>query len=255
MNHIFKPSKENPDICDFHVRPDNPCGRNTQDHTDKATCEVCGNTGTCDFYCYDTEYLMCMDCLDKERQAAINRGKINNNNHTADEVLNISQKVDQSIQIREDVFNAKTVAIIHLKDAIDKDDNVPNKHDVLAKALEERYNHLSDKIRIRNEETREDLIEQRAIQTYYQELKKKLTEEVQKSIKLKDVNYKPEPAPKKVKAPKLEKKYTKETVRKAAQQSGLPEQAIYFLCTAQGVSAEDAVKILTGAGLKQTGLN
>lgn len=276
MNHTFKPSRLYPTKCEHKVYQDNLCLRDQTDHTERATCEVCGNTGTCEFYCFDTEYLMCSDCLDKERGAAIARSGINlnavkdsYNNHVApnsqrlanlcaSNAITLSNKVDQSIQVREDIHVAETISIHELKKRIDEDGSVADadKHITLAKAIMERHNKFAEVIQGARDSMNDALIRQRAEQDYWQNLRAKLSNEEREQIKLKDINYKPQAPPKGIpKAPSL-KKWSLSDIRllvmkhkAAVPNSTITSDLMKNVCEAQNIRPEEALQILKQAGM------
>src|SRR5574339_135066 len=192
MNHSFTPSTADPTKC--------RCGYSEIDHTNRATCEVCGNSGTCNLMYGNI--LMCMDCEAKEQKIIAEKKaeQVKNGNP----LLEIAQQVDTTIQVRTDIHNAETMAIVDIKKTIDEDTSIPNKHFALSKILETRYLGYKDKVFSLKEEITKLETQQRAIQTYYNELSKQLRAEEKAQIKLRDVTYQPK-EPKQIKTPKGKK--------------------------------------------------
>src|SRR5688572_28633723 len=111
MKHDFNADSTEPLRCAV-------CGFHEIDHTDRATCETCGNSGTCDIVV--PGMLQCMDCIAKD--AAV--GNDIEKNLMRGE-LAIESKIDQTIRVSQDIFNAKLTSIHELKVAIDSDDSIP----------------------------------------------------------------------------------------------------------------------------------
>jgi RNA polymerase subunit RPABC4/transcription elongation factor Spt4 len=230
MNHSFIPSQLNKETC-------SNCHREEIDHTDRATCEVCGSSGTMNEY---DKILMCLDCellqrpahtvAEMDRKALITRERF--------------AKIDSGLKIQTDIFNAKTIAINALKLSIDDDSTIPvdQKHFALAKAIDERYQHLKNLIHGKREEITDHENEQRALQTYYNEHAKRLRQEEREKIRLKDAQYKPiKPEIKKPRAVKP-KKFDRDAIRDASRESGIPEAVLQMLCIARNMTPLEAVR-------------
>jgi hypothetical protein len=167
---------------------------------------------------------------------------------------NIPQ-VDSSIQVSTDIFNAKIASIEELRKQVESDETITNKHFALAQKLEERYNHLKSVITEAQNTLRESQNEHRAIQTYYNELAKKLRDEERERIKIQDVQYRPPEKPtKKPTAPKV-KVFDKHSIKQASADSGIPEMLITLTCTARNISAIEAVRVLRESGFENKGSN
>ena len=212
MKHEFRASIAEPTLCMI-------CKYNENDHGPTATCEVCGNSGTCDIVLGNM--LMCMDCQEKEKKAQeeLKSGadaRVEASRVDANKRIQDAKTIDHSIQIIQDIFNAETVAIVEIRDAIESDASITEKHFALAKSLEERHTHFQDVINAARDTIREAESKQRAIQQYYNELANKLRAEEREKIKLKDVNYKvPERKVAKPKAPSVKKLDKAELIRTA----------------------------------------
>jgi hypothetical protein len=249
MTHNFLPSQLNQTKCGFRYTPTSVCGREIHDHTDKATCESCGNSGTCDFYCGDTRILLCQDCLEKERTSAIERGGIKIATlDSAKTLIEESKRLDYSIHDWTQVFNARPVSIAELRFKIEHDESVENKHFTLAKVLDDRFKHLSSVLGLVNQKQKELSKQHQEIQLYYNELSKKLKEDEKKEISLKDVNYKPIEITKKQKAPSI-KKYDAQRIKLASAESGISAALIQMTCVARNVEPLEAVRILKSQGM------
>jgi hypothetical protein len=249
MNHNFLASQLNQAKCGHRYSPTSVCGREIDDHTDKATCESCGNSGNCDFYCGDTRILLCEDCLEKERNSSIERGGVKLAEiDSAKTLIEEAKKLDYSIHDWTQVFNARPVSIAELRFKIEHDTTIENKHFALAKALDERFKHLSSVLGLVNQKQKELSKQHQEIQLHYNELSKKLKEEEKKEISLKDVNYKPIELTKKKKAPTI-KKYDAQRIKLAAAESGIPASLIQMTCVARNIEPVEAVRLLKSQGM------
>lgn len=240
--HAFHPSALNKEQC-------NQCKRPEIDHTDRATCEVCSNSGNMVLY---VDILMCQECHTKEILAMANIEK------TADKrvaemndarMLNSLARaieIDSSIQLRTDIFNAQTMAIVDVKNAIDADETIENKNYKLAEFVTNRLNHLKGVIFELDEKRVAVNNEQKAIQVYLNQLVNKLSTEERDKLKLQDIEYKPsEVKIKKPAAPKV-KKFDKTEIRRFAlelsTELGFPvaDSLLQSICVAKNLTAEQA---------------
>jgi len=243
MNHPFSPSITDPTKC-------TTCTREYIDHSDRATCENCGSSGEMNLT--STKRLLCIECDYKEV-------RVRTPDELTDRANLVRQKfteIDAQIKIQTDIFNAKTIAIHEIKKSIDEDPSIPEneKYFALAKHIETRFNNLVDIISGRRKEIVEAENEQRAIQTYYNELSKKLRAEERENIRLKDVTYRPiEPKVAKTpKAPKIKKGPNLNEVKEACVQHGIPEAMamVQMVCVATGIGVEEAIERYKSAKAK-----
>jgi predicted transcriptional regulator len=191
---------------------------------------------------------MCPSCLVRETQAQVQSSLKSESRVTqmnAQILINKSLTIDQSIQVSQDIFNAKMISINELKLTIDNDSTIENdkKHFLLARTLDDRFKHLVQVIAGLNEQQREIQNEQRAIQTYYNELAKKLREDEREQIKLRDVQYQPPIKPiVKQKAPSI-KKYDKNVIKQVARETGMPENTIQMIVVARQIEPLTILRI------------
>lgn len=157
-----------------------------------------------------------------------------------------------SLRINTDIFNAKIKSINELKEGIDKDEAIPDnqKHFVLAQVLGERFNKLNDILHGLRKEVGDAENEQRAIQTYYNDLSKKLREEERNKIRLADTKYKPEVRVEKPKAEVKKLNWDNAGVIVAAKASMLPEPVIRMMCMTKNITPAAAVMLILEAGVK-----
>lgn len=220
------------------------------DHTDRATCEVCGNSG--EMILASNNILMCIDCDIKD----IRPRTVEEINNRAIAVQHRFREIDSRLTIATDIFNAETISIHAAKKAIDEDSAIPadKKHFELAKLVESRYDKLSDIIFSRRQEITEAESKQRALQTYYNELGKRLRQEEREAIRLKDATYKPL-EPKVIKQPKAPtvKKVNVNEIKDACAQAGIPAAmpVIMMLMTAKKIGVAEAINSFKEAKAKQ----
>lgn len=234
MNHLFEPSSSDPLLCA-------KCKHKVIDHTDRATCDNCGSSGEMNLV--SSGQLLCPECDYKD----VRPRSADELNNRSTEVRRRFTEIDAQVKISTDIFNAKTIAIHELKKAIDEDSTVPvdKKYFELAKHIETRFNNLTEIIFGHRQEVLIAENEQRAIQTYYNELGKRLRQEEREQIRLKDVTYKPlEVKPTKTpKAPTV-KKLNVDEIRKACIAAGIPDKVstVTMLMTANKKGTiEDAI--------------
>lgn len=243
MDHSFAPSVGNSELCA-------KCKRGSIAHTDNAECESCPNKGKMELF---ADMLLCRDCLQKELDAfAEHQSDSKQTERLADykSLIAESREIDAAVQIRSDIFNAHTVAIINLKAEIDNDVTIENKNFRLAELLDERYKHLKDVIFGHNQAILDATNEQKSIQTYLNNLANQLRAEEREKLKLTDISYKPAAIkplkPKQIKTVKLDKvmlrKYAHELTIELGQP--VPEYMLQVLVTSRGLSVEDAANIL-----------
>lgn len=232
------------------------CRRPEIDHTDHAVCEACPNIGPCQMYPDVNGILLCQSCIDREEMIRNSESsqikRVEEMKADATTRMEAAQSVDRSIQMRSDVFNAQTVSIIELKQIIDVDTNIKpeEKHFALAKVLTERLNQFKKAIFEKNEEMVNMVNQQRAVQTYLNDLANKLRKEQREEIHLRDVSFPVAPIksptkPRNSGAPT--KKFDKTEVRKFAALAGMPDSVIQMTCIAKNITPEQAYKLLTGA--------
>lgn len=224
-------------------------------------CEICDLMALC--YLHNNIW-MCNTCWIKEQRAKIeahNASQITpivaNSNpiHAIDpinvnSVLKEASTIDSQIQVKTDIFNAKTAAIKDIKDAIDADEAITNKPYALAEFLKNRYTHLKTVIFEQNQIIIDAGNEQKAIQVYLNELANKLRAEEREKLKIADINYQPSAA--KISKPKAIKnitttttakktKFDKVELRKAALALGVSEFTLQMVAVQKGCTISEAV--------------
>jgi hypothetical protein len=231
---------------------------NTQNAKKIGECEVCPATDI-EITVHYGNLWMCESCWSKELALQAERvkpenvqariDKVNTPQTTPiDNILIKSQAIDNSIQVRPDVFNAETIAIVELKKAIDENPEITNKPYALAETLKERHGKFQSVIFEANEKIVEASNNQRAIQIYLNQLANSLRAEEREKLKIADINYKPQapktPTVKAIKTTGTKKKFDKVELRKYAAELGVAEFTLQAFVIQRGISVEDAAKLL-----------
>ena len=197
MKHQFKASQTDKSLCEV-------CERPYLDHTNAAKCDNCGKIGPCEVN--SKFYLLCVTPEDSNCYNRALDHLIITTPHpvvnapeeviqkSAQKIIEESERVDNSIRYNGDIYNAKTVAIIDLKKAIDSDDTIPaeNKAIVFQDKLAERYYKLSTRIFELDSEKFELATEQLAIGNTLRGLGNEYRKEIRERIRAADKHYQPE---------------------------------------------------------------
>jgi Zn-dependent metalloprotease len=195
---------------------------------------------------------MCPDCWKKEQDTHNETMKPENQQARVDamnKAMTESRKLDSTIEVRSDLFNAATVSIIDLKKLIDDNPTITNKPFALAETLTERFSHFKKVIFDANESIIEATNNQKAIQVYLNNLANSLRAEEREKLKLADINYKPGAVkPVKtvstVKVRKASTKLDKKELDKYAKELGVSAFTLQMLCVSQGITPEMAANKL-----------
>lgn len=171
-------------------------------------CEVCEKTQV-SITCHYGNMWFCDDCWKLEEEAVkVNQLPENQEARviaSKDETLKLAATIDNNIQVRTDLFNAATVAIVELKKVIDDSPLITNKPYALAEALKARFEHFKTVVFQLNEQLIDAGNNQKAIQIYLNNMANQLRAEEREKLKLADLSYQP-------------KSPTKPTVRKISTQ-------------------------------------
>ena len=224
------------------------------------TCEVCekadipvelhyGNMWFCP-ECWRREVESTKTHQSPEAQQARVDALIQSQRNPITDALRTSKEVDATIQVRTDLFNAATVAIIDIKKSIDENIEITNKPYALAEALKERFEHHRNVVFELQQQVVEATNHQRAIQTYLNNMANQLRAEEREKLHLQDINYKPAP----VKIPTVKTVTTKQTskktkidkteLREAAKRLGIAEFNFQMICISKGIGVSEAELIL-----------
>lgn len=226
------------------------CHRLEIDHTDFATCETCSFIGNCELFSFVPSMipmLMCQTCIEKDKN---HMSSENQASRLSQFKLETAKQIDNSIKLRSDIFNAETVSIVELKRLIDDDQSILNKHFHLAQLVTDRMNGYKKAIFEKNEELVELSNKQQSTQVYLNELSNKLRLDEREQLKLKDINYKPNPT--KISKPKGQtvRRFDKTEIRKYALLVGVPEAVLQMVCVAKNMTPEQAMHQLKSAMTK-----
>jgi hypothetical protein len=238
MNHSFQQALDGTDKC---AR----CKYPSLAHTDNAVCEFCPNPGKVEIRYGNM--LMCEACWEKEQNLQKNNNTPEAQQGRVDAMtraMETSKKIDSSIEVRSDVFNAATTAIVDLKKVIDENPDITNKPFALAQTLTERFNHFKKVVFDANEAIIEATNNQKAIQVYLNNLANSLRTEEREKLKLQDINYQPT----KVKPVKTVKPITtakpakldQKELKKYALELGVSLFTLQMVCVSQSLTPEQA---------------
>lgn len=258
MNHTFVESHDGTDKCA-------KCKFPNVAHGNEATCDCCPEKGPVEIRYGNM--LMCNACWTKEQAAHAESMKPENQQARVDAMyartdaalqsartdmlnnaLNASRKLDASVEVRSDLFNAATVAIVDLKKLIDENTEITNKPYALAEALTARFLHFKQVVFDANQAIIDATNNQKAIQVYLNNLANSLRAEEREKLKLSDINYKPG-AVKPVKTVTTVKtrksnKLDKKELDKYAKELGVSAFTLQMLCVSQGITPEQAANKL-----------
>jgi hypothetical protein len=243
MNHTFVEPTDGTDKC---AR----CKFNAIAHGNEAICDCCPNKGPVEIRYGNM--LMCKACWDKEQALHAENMKPENQQARVDamnQAITESRKLDASVEVRSDLFNAATVSIVELKKLIDENPAITNKPYALAETLTERFSHFKKVIFDANEQIINATNNQKAIQVYLNNLANSLRAEEREKLKLQDINYKPGAVkPVKtvtaVKTRKASTKLDKKELDKYAKELGVSAFTLQMLCVSQGITPEQAANKL-----------
>jgi hypothetical protein len=171
-----------------------------------------------------------------------------------------SLKINQSIQLSTDIFNAKTVALVDIMRAIDADDSIANKPFSKTEYSVNRIKHLVKVIFDLKNQVTEAENEIRANQVNVNMMVNSLRTEERERLKLQDINYQPATP----KTPKTKSSGTKQAkkgskidmneVNKWAGKIGMPAQLIHMRMLSKNMNAEAAARTFateTGITIKE----
>ena len=270
MNHTFSPSLTDVTIC-------GTCKYDVISHTDMATCECCPKVGNMNVY---AGMLLCSECIQKEKdhqspekqaerlKAAQEVYKEREINHriTSDAIhaqsgslLNIDSLIDKarvsdmSVQVRTDIHNADTVAIIEVFAAVDANPEVPADKKAFAKAefLKNRVEHFQKVIFDANQQIIEANNHIRVHQSELNKMVNLLRADEREKLKLATPEYKPapvkSPSERKPRAVRKPAKFDKKELMDAAvkiQLAGIPMEwhVLQMMCTRRDMTPKQAVE-------------
>jgi hypothetical protein len=167
-----------------------------------------------------------------------------NASHSLNDAVKESNRIDSTINVRTDLFNAATVAIMDLKRAIDNDPLIENKPYRLAETLKNRFEHYKQVVFELNEKIVEAGNNQKAIQIYLNNLANQLRADEREKLKIADISYSTKPIKSTVKKITTSKKIDKVELRKFASELGISEFTLQMVVVQKGISVADAAFLL-----------
>lgn len=200
----------------------------------KGDCECCDSTAV-DVTLQHGNMWMCAACSEKEKVAT--------------KLIEESKIIDSSIVVKADIYNAKTVAAIELRGAIQADSTIPDdqKEYAYAKACFERFQRIQKVIFDKRQELLDNENELRMWQVNVQTTAGKLRSEYREQFKMLDVSYQPVSITKKsksVKPVKSGKSFDKAALFAAAKKYDVPAAGVQSIILSRNMSAEDAAVTL-----------
>jgi len=215
-------------------------------------CEVCDNKD-----CHVTKHYgnmwFCDDCWLKEQDLQKVNQSPENQQARVDAYrasVQTSRELDNKIEVRTDLFNAATTAIVELKAMIDANVDITNKPYALAEELLNRFNHFKQVVFELNEKIVDANNNQKAIQVYLNQMANQLRAEEREKLKIADINYKPNPVspskPRSISTTGTRKKggLDKAELTKYAKELGISEITLQMVCVSKGITPETAANQL-----------
>ncbi len=221
----------------------------------KGECEVCDKVDV-NITCHYGNMWFCDDCWAAESVASAQLSQEQKDTRVAAyasspeaKVIDASRLIDNSVQVRTDLFNAATTAIVDLKKSIDENPEISNKPYALAEVLTERFNHFKQVAFDAQQQVIEAGNHQKAIQVYLNQLANSLRVEEREKLKIADINYKPATVKlsvKKVSTTQTKKatKLDKVELRKYAAELGISEFTLQTVVVSRGITVEAAANML-----------
>lgn len=184
---------------------------------------------------------MCEVCRDEEE-------RLTKRNAESRAVIEEARKLDATIELKQDVFNAGTIPIMELQAAIEQNTEIPadKKLYALVAEMSLRIDKLTEVIFVDEAALKVKRDERAAWIVNIQNFQAKLRTEEREKFKQYDVNYKPQTPksikPKAVKAPS--KTFNKAALYDAAKKYDVPALQVQSIIVSRGMSADDAAKYL-----------
>lgn len=192
----------------------------------------------------------CDSCWEAESKATAELKATSQTVNVVTNALQSAARIDNSVQVRTDLFNAQTVSIINLKAEIDNNPEITNKPYALAQELLARFEKFKTVIFEYNEKIVEANNSQKAIQVYLNQMANTLRSEEREKLKIADINYQPtrvkpvKPAAIKTTGTKKATKLDKVELRKYAAELGVAEFTLQMVVVAKGVTIQEAAVML-----------
>jgi hypothetical protein len=200
----------------------------------KGDCECCPNTNV-QLYIRHGNMAMCEECAKKEDSLV----------KSAKHIIEVSQKIDTTIEVKADIYNAQTVSLTELRGAIWADVSITDsdKEYTYAKETQKRLLHIQKVIF-------DSKIAERVLQTELQQSVSRQTEARRAEFKNFDVNYRPTTITKKEKTTKPakqgKKSFNKQELNDACKKYGVPASGVQSIVISRNMSYDAAAKHLAG---------
>ena len=206
-------------------------------HASHGDCEVCSATNVF-LTLRHGDILMCPTCLEDDQKMIA----------SAEKVIDDARKSDATIELRQDLHLAGTVAFTELQAAIQNNPSIPDgqKNYALMVEVAARIEKLAAVIFADEAALLAKKNERHALLTNARQVAAKLQEKERAKFKEYDINYKPV-TPKSVKPTRVpkassKKKYSKAELYDAAKKYNLPVAQVQSIVIARNMSPEDAAK-------------
>ncbi len=190
---------------------------------------------------------LCKECREKEIAA------ITEQERTTNKIITDARQADASIQLKQDLFNAPTVAAIQILAAIEADDTIPadQKQYRYTKELETRYLALKKVVFDKRKDLLKDENEMRLWLLRTQEAAGKLREDQREYFQKlgADVSY-PAVKPKTIKSKKIKvgkarkHKFSAKELKEASVKYNVPMAGVEAMAVARNMSADEAAKTI-----------
>lgn len=236
MDHEFNRSVLDAVICVV-------CKKHEKFHGINSECEACDYVGELTLF---ADMCLCPNCIKEELETSASHQspELQAERLAEHNLLEESRRIDMSIQTRSDIYNAETIAILEIEQAINQDTTIENKQFAIASELVTRVKHFQEVLLGLDEKKVEVANQQRATQTYLNTLSVKLRTEERERLRLADLTYDPK-APKPIKKViKIDKKFDKAEIKRLAAELGVSDFTLQTIAVAKGMSPEQAANYL-----------
>jgi hypothetical protein len=186
---------------------------------------------------------LCVPCRDVEI-------KVMEQTKEVGSIIDSSRKIDESIELKTDIFLAKSIPAKELYASIQQDDSIPEdqKDYQFTKVCYDRFQHFQKVVFDTRKSLSDAENELRMWQVNVQTSAGKLRTELREHFKNLDISYEP----RKLKTPKPAvqktspaKKFSKAEVNEAAKKYNVPAANLQMVATARNMTADEAGKFLS----------
>jgi hypothetical protein len=202
----------------------------------QGVCDVCDKS--IEVFRTHGNILMCQGCIELESETLKNVAQ----EHEMNRLLADSKAIDESMTLKQDIFNGKTIAAVELKAAIMADDSIlpKDKEYTYALACKERLLHFQKRVFDKKQEVIEEENTARMWQAQAQSAAAEVRDERREQFKNLRSDYQPkvvkEIKPKTIKVPKKSSKLVTEEARQAAAKYSVDSSIVAMMATAKNIS-------------------